>query len=998
VHRSFRLLAALGLVTPIVATAQGTITGRVTDRASGAPIVDAQVIVVGTQRGTRTDDAGQYRLANVPAGEVRVRALRLGFEAAVTTVTVSSGATATADFSLNPTVARLDEVVVAATGESERRRETGNSVATINADAIPKSAVNNVSDLLSSRAPSVSVTTTSGTTGGGSRIRIRGSNSVSLTNEPLILIDGVRANADPGGSTINIGGQNPTRLDDLNPAEIENIEIIKGPAAAALYGTAAANGVVQITTKRGLSGKTQWTAYVDGGQLDETTAYPANYQRIGTNPEDGTRISRCSLLLESVGGCTPKADSLRAYNPLEDNSPFVKGWREQAGISAAGGVNLLQYYLGADFSREHGVYANNLARRVNLRANLNAELTPKLTGAARVGYGSNRLELPQNDNNDQGPLGNGLLGRDPITSPNGGYLSFPREVYDQILTTQAVDRLTGGLEARWMPLDWLNVTGITGLDFASRTDQSITPPGLIPEPDRRAIGNATSNPYSLYTYTSNLNATADYSLATDLAASTSVGAQYVGERVRGTQAFGEGLAGGTGSVGGTTSGFAVAAQNSDVITIGGYLQQQLAWRDKVFLSGAVRGDDNSAFGQDFSFIYYPSASLSWVIGEESFFPQNDWLSSLRLRAAYGQSGQRPGFRNAITFYTAVAVKRAGSDIGAVQIGAPVGNASLKPERSAEYELGFDAGFLNDRISVEGTYYDKTTTDALILRNLPPSSGAASRYENLGKVTNKGVEGVLNARIFDGRTIQFDLGVTASRNRNKLVEIGEDVDTIFFGLGANNGDFIQRHAEGHPLGGYWQRRILGFDDANDDGIIGPDEVELADDASFLGQPLPTVEMSITPSVSFLRYFRVNGVLNYRGGFKVYNSTAQFRCAVFLNCQAANDPSTSLEEQARVMASARANFGLDASDAGFVEDGTFWKLREVSLTATAPASWSRMLGVNNLALTISGRNLATWTDYTGFDPEINFNGTSNFSTAEFLTQPLVRYYTMRVSFGW
>ncbi len=997
-HRFFRLFTVLALASPTIASAQGgTVTGRVTDRNSGTPIPDAQILVVGTQRGARTDDSGSYRLTNVPEGTQRVRALRLGFQAEVATVSVPVGGTVTADFVMTGTIARLDEVVVAATGESELRRETGNSVASINVEAIPKTSVNTFSDLLSSRAPSVTVTQTSGTTGGGSRVRIRGSNSVSLTNEPIIIIDGVRANADPGGSTISVGGQNPTRLDDLNPNEIENIEIIKGPAAAALYGTAAANGVVQITTKRGLSGKTRWTAYADAGSLSEITEYPANFQVIGTTP-DGDRVARCALLLQAEGLCTPKADSLRSYNPLEDNSLFVDGYREQFGASAAGGVNLLQYFLSGDFSREAGVYANNLSRRVNLRTNLSAELTPRLTTAARIGYGSLRLDLPQNDNNDQGPLGNGLLGRDPLDGPNGGYLSFPKEVYNQITTRQSVDRLTAGLEARYAPQSWLNVNATTGLDYAGRTDVSITPPGLIPEPDRRAIGNATSNPYSLYTYTNNLNATASYNLASDLTAQTAVGGQYVGEIVRGTQAFGEGLAGGTGSVGGTTSGFAVAAQNSDVITIGGYVQQQLAWRDRVYLSGALRGDDNSAFGTDFSFIYYPSASLSWVIGDESFFPQQDWVNSLRLRAAYGQSGQRPGFRNAITFYTAVAVKRAGSEVGAVQIGAPVGNASLKPEKSGEFELGFDAGLFGDRVNLEATYYDKTTEDALILRNLPPSSGAASRYENLGKVTNKGIEGMLNARLFDSPSLQFDLTVTASKNKNKLVRLGQDVDTIFFGLGANNGDFIQRHAEGHPLGGYWQREILGFDDANGDGIIGSSEVTLADDASFLGQPLPQTELSITPSVSFLRFFRVHGVMNYRGGFKVYNSTAQFRCAVFLNCRGANDPSVGLEEQARIMASARANFGLDASDAGFVEDGTFWKLREVSLTATAPASWANRLGVGDLALTISGRNLATWTDYTGFDPEINFNGTSNFSTAEFLTQPQVRYFTARLSIGW
>ena len=599
-HRFFRLFAVLALASPTIASAQsGTVTGRVTDRTTGAPISGAQILIVGTSRGTRSDDSGSYRLINVPQGTQRVRALRLGFEAGVSTVTVPAGGSVSADFTLTGTVARLDEVVIAATGESELRRETGNSVATINADAIPKTSVNNLSDLLSSRAASVTVTTTSGTTGGGSRVRIRGSNSVSLTNEPIIIIDGVRANADPGGSTISVGGQNPTRIDDLNPNEIENIEIIKGPAAAALYGTAAANGVVQITTKRGLSGKTRWNAYADAGRLNEVTAFPANYQQIGTNPA-GNRVARCSLLLQGEGLCTPKADSLRSYNPLEDNSLFIDGYREQFGASAAGGVNLLQYFLSGDFSREQGVYANNLSRRVNLRTNLSADLTPKLNAAARIGYGSLRLDLPQNDNNDQGPLGNGLLGRDPITSPNGGYLSFPKEVYNEITTRQSVDRLTAGIDARYEPLAWLRVNGTTGLDYAGRTDASITPPGLIPDPDRRAIGNATSNPYSLYTYTSNLNATASYSLTSDLTAQTAVGGQYVGEIVRGTQAFGEGLAGGTGSVGGTTSGFAVAAQNSDVITVGGYFQQQLAWRDKVYLSGAVRGDDNWLFVTDFN--------------------------------------------------------------------------------------------------------------------------------------------------------------------------------------------------------------------------------------------------------------------------------------------------------------------------------------------------------------------------------------------------------------
>lgn len=985
------------LFSPVCLIAQsgGRITGVVTDQETRQPVPGIQVLVTGTSRGTITNDLGRYTLVNVGPGLVRIRFLRLGYVSQTDSLVVETGATMTRDVAMARTVTRLDEVVVSATGESERRRETGNTVATIQGDAVPKAAITDVSDLLAARAAGVVVTQASGTTGGGSRIRIRGSNSVSLSNEPLIIIDGIRANADPAGSSIPVGGQNPTRLDDLNPADIENIEVIKGPAAAALYGTAAANGVIQITTKRGRSGRTNWQAYADGGRVREITAWPGNYQQIGTLPNGSGRVSRCNLLLQGTGACRPKADSLLVYNPLEDNSPFVEGWREQYGLSGAGGNDQVQYFLGGDYNREQGVYANNSARRVNLRSNLTAQFTPKLDVAVRLSYNQLRLGLPNNDNSDQGALGNGLLGRNPITSANGGYLSFPRNVYEQISTRQTNDRVTAALDARWRPTSWFSLNAVSGVDYAGRTDVAITPPDLVPAPDRRSIGNATSNPYGLYAYTTTVTGTATWRPLREVEATTTVGSQFADELVRGTLAFGEGLANGTASVGGTTSGFAVTSQNNEIVTIGGFAQQKFGWRDKVFVTGALRGDDNSAFGQDFALIYYPAASLSWVIGEESFFPKNRYLSSLRLRSSWGQSGQRPGFRNAVTFYTAAAVRRAGTDLGAVTIGNPVGNAALKPELSSEYEVGFDAGLLGERVNVELTRYSKTTTDALIQRNLPPSSGAATRFENLGEMTNEGLEASITARLADRRWVQWEVSANGSTNTNKLVKLGQDVDTIFFGLGSNSGEFTQRHAEGYPAGGYWQRPLKGFNDANGDGIISYNEVEVGDDAVYLGQPLPTRQMNLSTSLTLFRNIRVTGLLDHRGGYKVYNATEQFRCAVFVNCRSLNDPRASLKDQARAVASARINVGEASTDAGYIEDASFWKLREVAVTFTAPSSWAKRARSQALSLTFAGRNLGVWTKYTGFDPEVNFNGTSNFSTAEFLTQPQVRYFTARMN---
>jgi TonB-linked SusC/RagA family outer membrane protein len=997
-NRSFCQILTLAAVLALAssdAMAQGattgTISGRVTDAQSQAPVPDAQVIIVGTQRGTRSGNDGVYRLGGIEPGMVRLRVLRLGYEARLDSVRVDAAAQATLDFVLTPTVTRLDQVTISATGESERRRESGNSVASINVDSVPLVVVSSVNDLLSSRAANVVVTQTNGATGTGSRIRIRGSNSISLSNEPLIIIDGIRSVTDAAGSSIDIGGQNPTRLDDLNPEDIENIEIIKGPAAAALYGTAAANGVVQITTKRGRSGATRWNAYADGGSVRDVFRYPDNVGRRGTRPSGNPTIF-CTLVDEVNGDCTPDTDGLMTWNPLENASPFVDGWREALGLSSSGGSDQVQFYLAGDYEREQGVMKNNGLRRATVRTNVTGQFNPQTDFAAKLAYSQVRSRLPQGDNNDLSVIANGVLGNAEDDPNQRGYLFYPVSALEQIYTNQDVDRFTTSLNGTWRPMTWLALTGITGVDYAGRNDYDLLQPDLIPAPDERNIGSRQSNPFHFWTYSANFNGTANWHLGGDIQAATSAGTQFNREVVKGTQAFGRGLASGTGSLGGTTSGFAVGELNQEIVTLGVFAQQKFAWRDRLFFSAAARGDDNSNFGQDLEFVIYPSASLSWVIGEENWFPQGSLLSTLRLRAAAGQSGQRPGFRDAVTFYNTIAVANAGRDVGGVELAPNVGNAELKPELSTEYEAGFDLGLFNGRASLELTGYHKTTRDALIQRQLPPSTGAGSRFENLGKVTNKGLEASINATLLDRQNLTWDVAVNGSTNRNELVELGIGVDTIFVGLGAIDGNFSQRFAEGHPIGGYWQRPILSWGDENSDGIIAPSEVEIGDDYAFLGSPLPKTELSFNTNLTVFGFMRLSALLDHRGGYTLYNAGEEFRCVQFLNCDAAFDKSQPLSKQAAIAA------GYLGTSAGWMEDASFWKLREVAVTLSAPENWAARLNTRSLSLTLAGRNLGTWTDYTGFDPELNFNGTSNFSTAEFFTQPPVRYFTARVSVGW
>lgn len=1007
-------LSAL-VFAPIVAVAQqptGTITGRVVDRGSQQPIMGVTVRVVGTTRGAQTGDQGTYRITGVPLGAVNVQALRIGYASVTRPLTVTSG-DVTLDFTLEPAATQLDVVQVTATGQEQSRRESGVSTATINvAEQVPQAAVTNMANVLSSRAPGVVVQEAGGTTGSGARIRIRGSNSVSLSNDPLIIVDGIRVNSeqDNAANSIGVGGQVPSRLNDINQEDIENIEIIKGPAAAALYGTAAANGVIQITTKRGQAGKTRWNFRTQAGTVNEVTNWPANYSAFQLFGADTGFF--CTNDQVTRNRCVQ--DGVVSFNPLEQESPFIRGWQEKFGMDVSGGSDVAQYFIGGDFSREQGVYAINRQRLISLRSNVRGQFRPNFDMSVNVGYTQNRLRLPQNDNNVRGVIPQGLLGNfqnDPTL--HGWGFDTPQDIF-AINTQQNVERFTGSTRANWQALSWLSAIGTAGIDFTNRLDQEFIPPyTATPFTSRFAddsVGKRTSNPFQDFVYTANGGVTATFNPRSNLRSATSAGVQFNDEITRATSAFGQGLLPGTSSLNGTTAIFTVGEANLENKTLGAYLQEQLSWRERVFVNGALRGDKNSAFGQNFKSVVYPALSLSWVLGEEDFFPKQDYLSSARFRTAYGESGQRPNFRDAILFFNPSAVSLRTGDNTSLNVPSfftgGVGNPTLKPERSKEYEVGFDLGFWRDRIATELTYYSKSTTDALISRILPLSNGQAEqRFENLGRVKNAGFEYQINAQLFDLRQAGLALTLNGSRQANKLINLGNGIDPIRFN------DSHQRHQDGYPLGGYWQVPILSYADKNGDGYIsrvncptnngtanpqipgGPQcEVQLGDTATYLGSPFPTSEVSITPTLTLYKVVTLRALLDHRGGQKLLNLNGHFRCVSFAICPEANGKNQPFADQAAYIA------GLMGTDAGYIQDASFTKLREVSIGFGVPERLVARYGFTGATVTFAGRNLKTWTNYKGIDPEINENGGANFSTDEFLSQPHVRYYTVRLDLGW
>ena len=1000
--RRYAFAVGVWLVPTMAFAQQGTISGRVIDKATNNPVPSAQVTIVGSTRGALTSDKGEYTLRGVNAGPLTLRATRLGYAALTQAVTVTAGGTVTADFALTSTPSKLDEIIVSATGAQETKRQQAVSISSIDMDSVNLAPVNSFSELLTSRAAGVVAMSDGGTLGAGTRIRIRGSNSVSLNNDPLIIIDGIRANGNEGSSTIGVGGQVPSRLDDINPEDIETINVIKGPAASSLYGTAAANGVVQITTKRGSLGRQIWSAHVAGGTVSNYITFPDNFGAVDVEAGDtvfsqATQGLPCVTEFQALGICT--YTGLQTFNPLETNSPFITGNTQTYGLGVSGGSDAMSYYLSGQFDQDKGVYEINKIRHATLRANATAHLGPKFDLTVNSSFGQNRLRLPQNDNNVRGVIPSGILGLvfdDPVN--HGFAFQQPANIF-AINTQQNTERYTGSATGTWRPLPWLSVLAVTGLDFSNRIDQELIPTyldnGITSRFADDSLGNRTSNPFQNFIYTLNTSATASYGLREGLTGSTTLGTQYTQDYNHGTFAFGKVLAPGTGSLNGATQAFAVGEATTKDIILGAYGQEQLNWRDRVYLSGTVRVDENNAFGKNFQRIVYPGGGISWVIGNEDFFPKQKFISDARVRAAYGESGQQPGFRDATAFYSPVAVHVGSEDVASFTAGN-LGDPNLKAERTRETELGFEANIWKNIFNIDFSWYNKRTSDALIKRQLALSQGFQEQlFQNIGNVQNKGIEIALTGTPVRGSRVSWDFTITGSHNSNKVVQLG--VPPIIFG--------DQRHQNGYPLGGFWARPYT-FSDINGDGAItdvdcpGANcEITLGDTSVYLGSPFPSWDLSFGTGVTVFKYVRVSALVNRRTGNKLLNLTEDFRCSALFICQALNqsiDPSvkktSSLADQAAAMGA------LNGTDAGYIEDGSFWKIREIALTFSAPDRLAHRFGVSGMSLTFAGRNLGTWTKYKGLDPEINENGGLNFQTDEFLSQPPVRTYTVRMDLHW
>jgi TonB-linked SusC/RagA family outer membrane protein len=1008
------LLGVLTLGLPAAAAQQGAIGGTVTDEATGGPLEAARVILTGPNRIESTNREGRFTFRNVAPGAYQVRVLRLGYAPRTADAAVAPGETVDLAIAMTPAPVQLDEIVTTATGE-QRKLEVANAVSTIDVARVAREApITEFGNLISGRAAGVQVQKSAGTTGTGTRIRIRGSNSLSLSNEPLYYIDGVRVESNPASSTLKLGGFDdqssnnaPSRINDLNPDDIASIEIVKGPAAATLYGIQASNGVVRITTKRGVVGQPRWNLFTEVGAVSDDNEYPLNWFGRDNTPEgiEAGFDGFCTIQSELDGLCTQT--SIDTYQPLNEeiSRPYKAGLRQQYGANVSGGTETATYFLSGEYENEIGPFRlpeaeedsiraargevpdnqirPNALERVSLRANVGSEVSRNLDLNASLGFVSSNTRLVQNDNSFLTVNGSGTASGS-LPEVNRGWFFIPAELFAEHANQQS-NRFTGGFTTNWRPLAWLSSRATVGYDVVDRTDVDFYPTGEVADLDFNREGLKVDNRFQISQTSVDLSASARFQLSPTLGSRTSVGGQFFRDLSRGVFTQGAGLPPGSETINGART---TEARDTTIESrsLGSYLEQEMRFKERLFVTGALRFDDNSAFGENFDATVYPKASASWLISEEPFFDVAA-INTLRLRAAFGVSGQQPGTVDARPFLNAVAGRRGGTPTTGVSF-SNLGNPDLKPERSREFEIGLDAGLLRDRVSVEFSFFHKLTKDALIERDVAGSLGASeTQFVNLARIRNRGVELAVNSRVIDSRSVSWDLSLSGSLISNKVIDLGAGVSPVFVG-------FYQRHVSGYPAGGFWAPDIT-FDDANADGIIDITEVALSDSAVFQGSALPTREASLNSSLALWDgRVTIGTQFDYRGGHLVDNSLEQFRCFSVVICRGDYDRTAPIEEQARAQATFLPGGGFDVA---FLEPGWFIKLRELSLTLAAPDAWARAFRASRLSLTLAGRNLWTITDYTGVDPEVNAFGQHNFASSDFESQAQVRYYTARLNVG-
>jgi outer membrane receptor protein involved in Fe transport len=941
-----------GPVEEVGTVALGSFRARVLDRRTLAPVPAVQYSLAG--QGGVTGGGGGLVVDGVPVGTHYLRIRRLGYRAADQPVEVPVGESGEATILLDAEVMALNEVVVTGTPGGERLRAVGNEVARVRLPAIRDMIPGaDLQDVVATRAPGVNVLTSSGNVGSGGPIRIRGVNSFTLDGQPLVYVDGIRVDNGQAGPDAMREDRPVNRLNDFNPDEIESIEIIKGPAAATLYGTEASAGVIQILTRRGVQGGATVDVVLRAGVnflLDPAGRLPKGYRR---DPETG-RLKVWSLYHQERGDPRYFADAWTGPGNegaiglchLRGCEPFTYGPVTGLQGSVSGGSGRLRYFVSAHRDDAQGYIWYNQQDRQGGRANLDISLREGLTAGLSLGVMSATTRFAQ----AAPPYGlwDAVVWGHSERIRSRGWYTAPGEELEKIRAAEEVDRRTVGVHLDWQLRDWLSSRLTLGADVSAAVNTRLVPrqpEGAAHYFGELAMGDRQREHLRTRYRTLDYALTASWRPTANLRLDSSAGFQHHARRWETISATGRLLASfGVSSVGAAavTAGFEDRSENK---TVGLFVQQQVNWKDRLYVTAAVRADDNSAFGREFSFVTYPKLGISWVLLEEPWW-RLPALSHLRLRGAWGQAGKQPDLFASVQLYDT----RSGPGGEPVVTPGNVGNPGLRPERGEEVELGVDAGFLRDRVTLSVSAYHQQTHDAILERQLPLSQGfPGSQYVNLGLLRNRGLEVALDADVLDAGSLRWSVGGSFSLNENRVLDLG--------GIPPEVTGYTEVR-EGYPVHGYWKVEIV---DAEPDGSS---PVCRQEDGSVLscavsaprlyqGPQFPVVQGALRSTLGLPGNVRLFATLDYKGRYHRGDGDVGHAHMLMVNTQATvgHEDGRPPDPVALAYLAEPSTWGR----AAFIHRADFVRLRELSATYTLSPERARQMGATRASVTLAARNL-------------------------------------------
>lgn len=1025
------LLLMLMQLSAFAVSAQVRISGKVTD-AEGKAVPFASVTVNNTRFGTGANESGDYNFtANLQPGNYVLSFSALNFVTATQNLNVTSNSgsyTVNQQLTVSTSGLNLDEVIVTGVSAGTTRKQLGSYISTVKAEELNKGATGNILAALQGKTAGAQIIQNSGDPAGGISVRLRGISSILSSSEPLYIVDGVivnnattrvtnTQNSYDGGNFVGNVGQN--RMVDINPADIERVEVLNGAAAAAIYGSRANAGVIQIFTKRGVSGAplVNFSTSVMISELRKQVEVNQAPTKFG-GPTDGPTAQTQDILTPALTNTT----AVTRYN--YQDYIFRTAVGTDNNVSVSGGTDKTKYFVSGSFYSNQGIIKNTDFRRFSFRANIDQTLSKVFSFNLGLNYINSAANEKPDGNSFFSPMnGITIIGNfHDITSRDAlGNIKAvgergrvnPVSIIEDFKQRQETNRVLANLGFKAKPIKGLTLDYTLGIDNYAQNGTTYMPPfaynvstaffGGAATLDPTLNGYASTGNDVFFQINNELNGTYQFNINRDLGSTTQVGYSVQYERNRYSLLQGRGLSPFVQTVNGASTALPSVDERSEISVSGTYIQQNFRWKNRLFLTGAVRFDGSSVFGEDQRNQVYKKASISYLLSENDAWKKNmSWWNLFKVRAAYGESGNLTG----IGAYDRTNVYSTNSFLGrtALTSSTRLANENVKPERQQELEIGTDLSFFKDRLGVQFNWYKKKVKDLLINRQIAPTNGFSSLLDNFGSLENKGIELVVNASPIRNKDFNWNITAIYNRNRNKVIEVGPALTLFstnagapvallegypigifygtFFATDANGG--LVKNSSGFPLieRGV-QNSATSYTAQRDNQGLPSTAAGTVTLRKVLGDPNPDWTGTLVNELTYKK-FNLRVQLDAVQGVDVWNADWRTR-------QGVGNGKEAEKEHLGVYPRGYVNSVYQIEE-WRIDDGSFVKLREVALSYYA----GKVGFLRDLTVSFSGRNLISWDNYKGFDPEVNGAGQSTLLRGiDFGPVPIPRTYRLGVS---